>query len=185
MHSELAGILEKMHPDEQGELFERLTLHAQFTLRRHGPMANDYQYSAEAFANEAVTRALEERRVCPSGLPPFVFLAGIVSSLISHEGQRPEHRNLRVRLDGDDEESASVVDTLPANDDVEATVVASVALDRFKETLDPELREYVEARETAAGSTAEELAKTLGKPVTVIRNYDRKLSRRRSQWNPR
>jgi hypothetical protein len=184
-HHNLAAILEKMHSDELAELLERLIEDASHRLGRHGPIANDYEYSAEAFVNEAITRALEERRACPSGLPVYVFLANTVKSLISHEGQRPEYRRKRVRLDADDDASASVVDTLPANDDVEATVTASVASDRFKKSLDPELREYVETLEKEAGSTAEDLAKKLRKPVKTIRNLDRKLSRRRSQWNPR
>lgn len=178
-------VLENMHPDQQSELLERTHAYAEATLRRHGPRASQYAFTSEEFVGEAITRALRGDRVYREELDPFWFLVGIVRSLISHEAARPEHKHKHVSADADDDEESHGLHELPSHEDLEAHAMAKDLAEHFVKTLDPELKEYVDLCIEESGSTAEELAEMLGTTVQHIRNLDRKLARRRAQWNSR
>lgn len=182
-HDDLGTLFRNMHPDELSELLEKLVLYAAVLLRSHGPKARHYDMDAEAVAHEAITRALNETRKWPKGLEPKIFLFGVVKSIVSHLGNGPDH----VSIDGgaDDDGPSGGVLELPSGQDVEAEVVANIVREEFRQKLEPELRDYVDLCERYSGSTAEELAEKSGKTVKQIRNYDRRLARRRAQWNSR
>ncbi len=181
---DFASILENMHPDAQSELLERLHAYAETTLRRHGPRASHYAFTSEEFVGEAITRALRGERIYREDLPPFIWVAGIVRSLISHEAKRLEHTGRHISIDADDEESNGLHE-LPSPEDLEAKAVAKDLAVQFVKDLDPELRDYVRVCVEESGSTAEELAEKIGTSVQHVRNLDRKLARRRAQWNSR
>jgi DNA-directed RNA polymerase specialized sigma24 family protein len=76
------------------------------------------------------------------------------------------------------------VGNLPVPEYQRSDPSASLAADAFIRSLEPELAAYARLRAADAYRTAKEYAAALGVDVPTIRNYTRRIRRRRRQWNP-
>lgn len=188
--SDFAEIFQRMHPEEQAALLEKLMTIAARILRRHGPIARNYAREAEDYANDAIIKAVGGDRIWPDNLPMMQYLGGIVSSEISHDGKRPEH-TLRAANgangDGDehDDDRGGTIDNVASLENVEATAITNVDYGRFRSACPAELREFWDRKFLSEGSTAESLALELKIPVQRLHNLERKLARRRARLLPR
>jgi DNA-directed RNA polymerase specialized sigma24 family protein len=168
---------------------KRLLAYSRFRLFRHGTLAGRYCNKAEDYVQEAVMLFMDGTRrfPCGSGKTLFGFLCSVVDSLISHDGEKTLRRGREMFLGGDQGEDAErdeyTEEHLSANDDFEERIIADDELERFLASLAPDLVQYVRLRASMQLMTAEECAEALGTTVSEIRNMDKRLRRRRSQWN--
>lgn len=185
-HHSFAAIFDMLHPDEQDDLLERFRLACETMMRAHGPRARHYAFAdGEGLSQETLAQVYGETRVYPEGLSPFAFLVGVARSVLSHEARRPVNQRQRTSLGAPGNDTKAAALELPADADVDAEASANVSLTEFKKKVGPELAEHVDQLVEEEGSTAEEFAKRRGKRVQDINNLNRKLARRRGQWNAR
>lgn len=168
---------------------KRLLAYARYRLSRHGALAGRYNNKADDYVQDAVMLLMDgtRRYPCGSGKTLFGFLCGVVDSLISHDGEKARRRGPEMFIgyeQGEDAEPDEYPEErLSGGNDFVDRIIADDELSRFLGCLDPDLVEYARLRATAEMMSAEEYADALGVPVSEIRNMDKRLRRRRPQWN--
>lgn len=168
------------------EVTRRLAAYTAHRLARHGHAARGMDEPLD-FVHEAVRLVLEGSRHVPAGADDsmkFRVLASTIDSLIIHARERLERKGLHLSLaaPGDLHHGDIGEDRLAAADAFEDETIARQALDRFVESLDPQLGRYVRDRVEHDDLTAEEHARRLDLSVAEIRNLARRLGRRRGDW---
>jgi DNA-directed RNA polymerase specialized sigma24 family protein len=187
--SQLISVFDFLQNTDWADYARRLVLYAGYRLSRHGTLAARYTNGAEDYTQEAIAAFISgDRRFVPAeNVTLFSFLCGTVNSLISHDAEKATRRGTQVSLTSNvrGETAANEIneEQLPTGDNFEQQVMAREELERFKESLDRDLQEYVSLRAADEGGSAEEWAKILGTTVSDVRNMDRRLRRRRPQWN--
>lgn len=168
---------------------KRLLAYARYRLSRHGALAGRYNNKADDYVQDAVMLFMDgtRRYPCGSGKTLFGFLCGVVDSLISHDAEKARRRGPEMFIGCERGEDAELdeyaEERLSARSDFEDRIIADDELSRFLGCLAPDLVEYARLRATAEQMTAEEYADVLDVPVSEIRNMDKRLRRRRPQWN--
>jgi DNA-directed RNA polymerase specialized sigma24 family protein len=183
----LEAIFENMSHREKVELIDKLTLHAECKLRSHGPNAARYGVSAGDLVQEAFVRAFAEQRKYPPHVSVYTFFARVIDSLVWHTGHRSEHGKVHTAIASEaDDEPAGVIDSHLEDraPSVEELLLAEGNLDDFLQALsdDPELQRYVQLLAREQCSSAAESALEMGTSVNRVRAMDRRLARRRGQW---
>lgn len=153
-------------------------------------LSSFYRFSLgrpEDYAQEAIKLVLAETRHLPADKPVFHGLCGVVDSLIVHDFEKTQRRGPQIPIGTlpDDQESTGISEERLASggDDGVATLELHEHLQHFLDLLEPELRVYALARIADEEKTAEEHARALGVSVPDIRNLQKRLVRRREQWN--
>jgi hypothetical protein len=169
---------------EWEDIIPRVIAH---TVRRLGPGTNRYGKGPEDYVYQAIELLLTRHRHFPHdrvGL--FTFLCNTVHSLHTHdaekiatEGQHLAVTSGKIREARVDEKDESRLTAPEHHDDSGA---AATANDFLLSLDDEKLREYARLRALGAYDTAKEYAAALGVTEQTIRNYDRKLKRRRDRW---
>lgn len=164
------------------EMTPRLLTFAAFRLARYGRFSARFGKTPADYVQEAVELLLTGRRHIPrqGDISIFSFLSGIISSLVSHDAERPKNVSFTQLDFAEDDELLGEQEPLD-DTDIEREVIAREEAERFIESLDHDLQEYVRLRATGYYSTAEELARALNKPVATIRSLDRRLRRMRAK----
>lgn len=152
------------------------------TVRQFGSASGPHGQGAEDYVYDAVVQLFTRRRHFPIDreVSLFTFLCKTVRGMRTNEQASLAGRSLH--MSPDDDSAGPAVDRIVSGND-SSGVDASMALERFLETLEPDLRRYARLRVSGKFATAEEYATALGVTVEVIRNYDRRLRRRRPKWN--
>jgi hypothetical protein len=180
---------ENLKATDWNDIVKRLLGYARYRLSRHGTAGNRFCNKPDDYVQEAVKLYLDGvRRFSPTPETTlFAFLCGVVDSLISHDAEKTERRGYQIALSSDDPDDAGfdfLETRLASPENFEENIVLQNEYERFLKLLDPDLREYVRLRvDEEAMPTAEEFAATLRTSVSEIRNMDRRLRRRRNQWN--
>jgi DNA-directed RNA polymerase specialized sigma24 family protein len=166
----------------------RLMGYANSKIWRHGAAAARYALQAPDLVQEAITSWLEERRIFDAGTESafFGFLCGVVDSLLSHDKEKTirRGRQLSISKDGGDETTIDEVSEgrIRAKGDFERDFLFRDNLERFIDSLEPDLATYARALVQAPDSSAEERALALNITVADVRNFDRRLHRWARQW---
>jgi hypothetical protein len=178
----LQGILETT---DWNSLIPRVIAHTVDRLgpsSAHGKSPSDYVY-------EAVLHLFTRRRHYPhyrDDLSLFTFLCHTVHGMRTNDLAKSaaEGQHLSIAADGTEEPAAGELrpDALPATTTGDAAAAAERAEDFFA-TLEPDLRAYARLLAEERYATAKQYADALHVSVQTIRNYDRKLKRRRLQWD--
>jgi hypothetical protein len=129
---------------------------------------------------------LEGRRRCPLDLEPVTFVFGVIRSLVAHDADNLENRQLHSQVGTDDSENSAVIDEgelvdrrSPAADELLTAI--DLARD-FVNALPEQYRAYVELLISGAYSSAAEYAEQLAVTVADIRLMDKAIRRRRGLW---
>jgi DNA-directed RNA polymerase specialized sigma24 family protein len=184
--TELAQIIEET---DWQSLTKRLLVYTRYRLARHGSAANRYGSNAEDYVQEAVALLFEGKRhfVPAPDRSLFRFLCGVVDSIINHSGEKARRRGTQLFIGneaGEDGVPGGLDEEhLASDDDFEEQIIARDELERFMESLEPDLERYVRLLAADQSVSAEEHALSLGTSVSEIRNMDRRLRRRRNQWS--
>ena len=152
------------------------------TVRQFGSAVGPQGHGAEDYVYDAVVQLFTRRRHFPIDreVPLFTFLCKTVRGMRTNEQASLAGRSLH--MSAEDDSGGRAVDHIVSDND-SSGVDASIALERFLDTLEPRLRRYARLRVSGKYATAKEYATALGVTVEVIRNYDRRLRRLRAKWN--
>jgi len=128
----------------------------------------------------------EGRRRCPPDLDPVRFVFGVIRSLVAHDADNLENRQLHAQVAVDDSENTAVIDESGLADDRSAAadelLTASDLARDFVDALPEQYRAYVELLISGLYSSAAEYAEQLGITVADIRLMDKAIRRRRGLW---
>ncbi|MDX2103836.1 MAG: hypothetical protein EAZ99_10695 [Alphaproteobacteria bacterium] len=167
-------------------LLERLALYAR---RRLQHMRGRSLEDAADYVSRAIVETLSGTRRRNPDVPMFNHLAGVISSLISHDAERAENRlveGMPERLtDSGTYEPVDLRDDAPTPEDAMIAAEASDSQRKLAMKVmqvlsdEPDLQRFA-ALVMAAHSPPppRELARSLGKPVEEIYTLRRKLQRR-------
>ncbi|HEX7830367.1 MAG TPA: hypothetical protein VF787_11965, partial [Thermoanaerobaculia bacterium] len=169
------------------DLTPRLLAYTRMRLSRHGVAALGYGREPSDYVQQAVVLFLEGTRTPSGNRTLFEFLCGVVNSLISHEAEKSRMRGPHYAINIGVEDAASGIseDRLPSTESFESGWLANDEMERFLQSIEPDLALYARLRMAKPGATADEYARDLGVPVAEVRNMDKRLKRRREQWFPR
>lgn len=169
-----------------GELSARLLGYARYRLSRYRGVDPTIGDRAADYVQEAIARFLDRTRSYDGKKPLFHWFCSQIDSLTSHDREKAMRRGPEIAIDqlGDENtsERSSSDDWAASADDLEQAIIARDELEHFVSSLDPDLRRYVLLRVHGAQMTAEEYAVAMGTTVERIRNFDRRLRRRRQLW---
>lgn len=164
------------------ELTTRLLGYTQSHVKRYRSFDPSIGDRASDYVQEAIARFLDGTRIYDGKKPLFNWFCSQIDSLTSHDREKANRRGREVAIDQPAgqaaSESPSANDWLASGEDLEQAIIARDELEHFLSTLDPDLRRYVLLRIHGA-MTAEECAAAMGTTVERIRNFDRRLRRRR------
>jgi DNA-directed RNA polymerase specialized sigma24 family protein len=166
------------------ELIPRLIAH---TLKRYGRGMDRHGKSAEDYVYDAIETLLTRRRYFPfDRVKLFTFLCNTIRSLHTHEAQAiaGEGAHLAIVRTSVDEVSAGEwnEERLVAPSGSEDHDALLLARDFLLDIRDIDLRRYATLRAFGAYDSASEYAAALGIPLSTIRNWDKRLRRRRDRW---
>lgn len=150
------------------------------TAQRLGAETNRYGKGPEDYVFEAIQSLLTRRRHFPRDrVDLFTFLCNTVHSLRTHDAEKIAFEGQHVVLTDKEKNETGAPGT---RDDA----IAMTATAEFLKSIPNEaLRKYAIMRALGAHRTAKEYAAALGVTEQMIRNYDRKLKRRRARWTSR
>lgn len=158
-----------------------------YSKHRASLYGEPYKSRATEYALEAFELFLNGTRhfAATPQCTPFQFFCGTVKSLISHDSEKVGRRGNHVSLGVNAAESAPARfiygNVSPSDDDIAGRLAFADDLERFIESLDADLQDYVRLR-MEVDQTAAEHAASLGKTEKQIRNMDKRLKRRRIEW---
>jgi DNA-directed RNA polymerase specialized sigma24 family protein len=166
------------------ELIPRLIAH---TLKRYGRGMDRHGKSAEDYVYDAIETLLTRRRYFPfDRVKLFTFLCNTIRSLHTHEAQAiaGEGAHLAIVRLSTDEVSAGEwnEERLVAPSGSQDHDAILLARDFLLDIRDPHLRRYATLRAFGAHDSASAYAAALGVPLRTIRNWDKRLRRRRDRW---
>lgn len=166
------------------DLIPRLIAH---TLKRYGRGVDRHGKSADDYVYEAIEALLTRRRYFPfDRVALFTFLCNTIRSLHTHEAVAiaGEGAHLAIVRKGAEDVSAAEWDEerLIAASGAEDHDALLLARDFLLDIRDTELRRYATLRAFETYDTANDYAEALGVPVSTIRNWDKRLRRRRDRW---
>jgi len=170
------------------EYTPRLLGYANWKIWRHGAAAARYELQAQDLVQEAITSWFEERRTFDAGTERafFAFLCSVVDSLLSHDREKTirRGRQLSISKDGGDDATIDEVSEgrIRTEEDFERDFLFRDNLERFIESLEPDLAAYAKALAEVPDSSAEERALAMRITVADVRNFDRRLHRWARQW---
>src|ERR1044072_2713400 len=163
---------------EWEDLIPRVIAH---TVRRLGGGIGRNGKSPEDYVYDAVLQLLTRRRHYPvyRDVSLFTFLCKTVhgmrtNDLASLAAEGP-HMTIAVEPPALGEVDASEL----------ADPSAAIVAEEFMTSLDPELERCARLRATGTHRTAEEYAEAVGFTTATIRNWDKRLRRRRGRWDAR
>jgi hypothetical protein len=172
-----------------GDLTPRLLAYTRMRLSRHGAAALGYGKDPSDYVQQAVVLLLEGTRAPSGNRTLFQFLCGVVDSLISHEAERSRMRgpHYAISIGTEDVYVSSEIreERLPSGESFERRLLAKDEMERFLQSIEPDLARYARLRMAKPGATADEYAHDLNVTVAEVRNMDKRLKRRREQWFPR
>jgi len=138
------------------------------------------------YVARAVVLILDHTRNRPPDVDPVPFVLGVIRSLVTHDAEKTEHRQVHTSLtstgadDVDEISEEQIADhSAPAID--ELLSAGELARD-FVNSLPEEYRSYVELLISGVCATAAECAERLGVSVADIRLMDKAIRRRRRLW---
>jgi hypothetical protein len=156
-----------------------------YTAAKHGSDATRSGKTPADRLNHAVMILLERRHHFPHyrNVSLVAFLCSTIDGIVSHDAEKVRKRGtpLRIvteRIEGVGECSE---EELPAVVEEPRDVIAEKQSERFIAALEPQLQAYVRLRQAEPGWTTKQYAEMLGTSVEQIRNWDRKLRRRRKK----
>lgn len=169
-------------------LTKRLLAFTVFYLSRYGKLARRFCCDADDYVQRTVVLVLTGKRRFPvsTEVSTFAFLCGVVASLVSHDAEKADRRRLdqSISTDDDDLGDDQILDKhLATSDDFEATFLYWDRVERFARALGPRLGAYVRLIARDEFGSAQDYAEALGTTVANIRNMDKQLKRRRSQYD--
>jgi DNA-directed RNA polymerase specialized sigma24 family protein len=134
--------------------------------------------SPEDYVHEAVLQLITHRRHYPveRGISLYTFLCYTVHGMRTNDMARLAAEGQHVSL-----LEGNVARLAGEADDADARTLSTTG--KFIDSLEPDLREYTRLRALEMYRTAKEYAAALGVPVATIRNFDRRLRRRRKRWD--
>lgn len=137
---------------------------------------------AQDYVMRAAALIFEGQRRCPSDIDSVRFVLGVIRSLITHDAERVENRQLHAFVSDDRTvaDQGELVDHKSTMFD-ELFTADDLARD-FVSTLPDEYKPYVELLISGACDTAAECAERLGVRVADIRSMDKAIRRRRRAW---
>lgn len=168
---------------------ERLLGYALWRAWRHGPAAAAFDLQPGDLVQEAITLWLLGRRTFDQGTTRafFVFLCGVIDSLISHDREKSTRRGkvYSIAKDGGEEPNGDEVTEgrIPAHEDLEEEILFRDHIHSFIQSLEPELAAYARLFVEDPDSSAADRAAKLATTVTEIRNLDRRLHRAAAHWS--
>lgn len=138
------------------------------------------------YVARAVVLILEHTRRRPPDVAPVPFVLGVIRSLVTHDAEKTEHRQVHTSLtntaaDNVDETSEEQIADRSAPAIDELLSAGELARD-FVGSLPEEFRPYVELLISGACSSAAECAERLAVSVADIRLMDKAIRRRRRLW---
>lgn len=133
------------------------------------------------YVMRAAALILEGQRRCPAEVGSVAFVMGVIRSLVAHDSEKPENRQMHASVsDGDSGEDRQIADRNAAEFD-ELLTAGDLARD-FVKALPEEYRPYVELLISGDCTGAAECAERLGVTVADIRSMDKAIRRRRRLW---
>lgn len=159
------------------------------TVRDLGPATSAHGMSPADYVYEAVLHLYTHRRHFPHyrlNLSLFTFLCNTVYGMRTNDMAKAVSEGLHLTIVGEDDHapargelSARRLPPARSNEDAAALHQAT----DFLASLEPDLRAYAALRAAETYDSAKEYATALGVSEQTIRNYDRRLRRRRAHWD--
>lgn len=158
------------------------------TVRRLGTTIGAQGKSPEDYVYEAVLQLFTRRRHFPfeRDVSLLTFLCKTVHGMRTNHAASGAAERRHVSLVDSDEPEAGQYNAARIAAPADPAFVErelSRTVDDFIASLEPDLQPYARLRAQEAYGTAAEYATALGVTVEVIRNYDRRLRRRRRRWD--
>ena len=166
----------------------RLLGYARMKLSRHGAAAARYEFQPPDLVQEAIALWLRGRRVFEAGTERafFGFLCSVVDSILNHDKEKTVRHGWQYSISKEGGDDATIdemsEERIRAEGDLERELLFRDNLERFIESLEPDLAAYARYVADFSDSTAIERARVLEMTVTDVRNYDRRLHRHAKQW---
>jgi hypothetical protein len=186
-HATFTSVEDILRNTDWDDITCRLVAYANWRASFYGKASGAYRSRAEDYAQEAIKLFVEGRRHYePSPAVSFFrFLCGVVESLMSHDAEKTSRRprTIRIATAADNESASNYFDAayLRSPEDVERRIISGDELEHLLDWLEPDLRAYAQVRMEFEG-TAAEYARALNTSEREIRNMDKRLKRRRNEW---